>query len=192
MPAPKILGISGSLRPDSYSGGLLRAAQELVPAGVEFEAYAGLADLPAFNEGLEDPAPAAVALLRTAISEADALLVITPEYNASIPGALKNAVDWASRPHGLSAIAGKPVAVIGNSPSPFGAAWAQEHLRRSLTVAGAPVLERELTIGKVNGRISNGELTNADTRDEIALLITELIEFSAAVRAELETFETAA
>ncbi len=105
----RILAISGSLRRGSYSSGLLRAAQELAPTGAEVELYQGMAGLPAYNEDLdvEGSAPEPVADLRKRIAAADALLLATPEYNGSLPGALKNALDWASRPHGSSALAAK-------------------------------------------------------------------------------------
>ena len=118
--------------------------------------------------------------LRKKIAAADALLVATPEYNGSIPGALKNALDWASRPHGSSALAAKPVAVIGSSPSPFGAAWAQEALRRVLAIAGAQLLDTELTVGRVDGRFERNQLTDAGTREEVAALLGELSRFAAA------------
>ncbi len=178
----RILAISGSLREGSYSTGLLRAAHELAPAGAEVELYQGLAGLPAYNEDLEveGSAPEPVADLRKRIAAADALLVATPEYNGSVPGALKNAVDWASRPHGSSALASKPVAVIGSSPSPFGAAWAQEGLRRVLAIAGAQLLDTELTLGRVDGRFEDNQLADAGTREEVAALLDELSRFAAA------------
>ncbi len=173
----RILAISGSLRRGSYSSGLLRASQELAPAGSEVELYEGMAGLPAYNEDLdvEGSAPEPVADLRGRIAAADALLLATPEYNGSLPGALKNALDWASRPHGSSALAGKPVAVIGSSPSPFGAAWAQESLRRVLAIAGSAVLERELTVGRVDERFTEDRLSDAGTREQIAATLGELI-----------------
>ncbi len=178
----RILAISGSLRDGSYSSGLLRAAQELAPAGSEVELYEGLAGLDAYNEDndTDEYVPAPVRGLRERIGAADALLIATPEYNGSIPGALKNALDWASRPHGSSALAAKPVAVIGSSPSPFGAAWAQEALRRVLAIAGSAVLERELTVGRVNERFDEDRLSDAGTREEIAALLDDLTGFASA------------
>src|SRR5213078_3898572 len=112
-----------------------------------------------YDEDLDvDPAPEAVRALREAIAGADALLIATPEYNGSVPGALKNALDWASRPHGESALVAKPVAVISSSPSPFGATWAGEHLRRALMLSGAAVVEGELAIGKVDEKLADGTL----------------------------------
>ncbi|MFN8160485.1 MAG: NADPH-dependent FMN reductase [Solirubrobacterales bacterium] len=180
----RILAISGSLRRGSYSSGLLRAARELAPAGVEIDTYGGLAGLPAYDEDLDAGAPPApVAELRERIAGADALLIATPEYNGSVPGALKNALDWASRPHGLSALSAKPVGVIGSSPSPFGGAWAEESLRRVLTVAGALPLETEMTVGKVDTLFVDGELADPGTRSEIAALVAGLAGFAEAGRA---------
>ncbi len=178
----RILAISGSLRRGSYSSGLLRAARELAPRGAEVELYEDLAGLPAYNEDddVEGSSPASVDELRERIAAADALLLATPEYNGSVPGALKNALDWASRPHGSSALAGKAAAVIGSSPSPFGAAWAQESLRRVLAIAGAQVLESELTVGRVDERFSGERLSDAGTREEIAAMLEELARFAAA------------
>ena len=183
----RILAISGSLRRGSYSSGLLRAARELAPAGIEIEVYEDLAEIAAFNEDLEESVPAAVADLRERIAAADALLIATPEYNGSIPGALKNALDWASRPHGEAALVGRPVAVIGSSPSPFGAAWAQEHLRRALSLSGSVVLERELKVGRVDERFEDGELIELGTREELQELVEDLIELAAAREADLPT-----
>lgn len=182
----RILAISGSLRDGSYSGGLLRAAQELAPESSAFELYEGLAELPAYNEDIDsgDAVPVEIRDLRERISAADALLIATPEYNGSIPGALKNALDWGSRPHGSSALAGKPAAVIGSSPSPFGGAWAEEALRRVLTIAGSVVLERELTIPRVDERFSAGRLSDLGTRDQLAVVLTELVELAQAPQAE--------
>src|SRR5918996_4167746 len=117
----RVLAISGSLRRGSYNTALLRAARDLAPPGVAVELYKGLDAIPAFNEDLEGSPPAAVEDLRGWIAQADALLVATPEYNGSAPGALKNALDWASRPRGTAALVGKPVAVIGASPTAYGA-----------------------------------------------------------------------
>ena len=130
----KILAISGSLRAASHNTALLRAAAELAPAGVEFELYDELESLPPYNEDRDtDRPPAEVSRLRDAIERRDAVLIATPEYNTTMPGQLKHAIDWASRPHGPdSALWGKPVAAIGASVTDYGAMWAQDHLRRAL------------------------------------------------------------
>ena len=143
----RLLAISGSLRRGSLNTALLRAADGLLPPGVRVVHLGGLASIPPYDEDLDvHPVPAAVAALRHEITAADGLLFATPEYNASIPGQLKNAVDWASRPFPANALRGKPAAVIGASTGIFGAVWAQAELRKVLTTAGAHVLDRELAI----------------------------------------------
>src|SRR5271154_6193447 len=137
----RVLGISGSLRRDSHNSRLLRTAARLLPSEAELRVFEGLKALPAFDEDDElDPA-AAVGAWRGAIADADALLFATPEYNSSIPGALKNAIDWASRPVGTAALRNKPSAVIGASTGMFGAVWAQAELRKVLAAAGARVVD---------------------------------------------------
>ena len=143
-----ILGIAGSFRAGSHNMQLLRLAAEELPAGIELVVFDGLAEIPAFDQDLEDLAPDAVDALKAAIAEADAILVATPEYNGSIPGALKNAFDWVSRPIAESPIRAKPVAVIGASTSAFGAVWAQRELKKVLGVMGARVLDAELPVAK--------------------------------------------
>jgi chromate reductase len=143
----RVLGISGSLRRDSYNTRLLRAAATELPPGADFEVFHGLADVPPYNEDDDhDPAPPAVRRLRDAIASADALVIATPEYNASIPGVLKNAADWASRPFPDNSLRAKPVAVIGASTGMFGAVWAQAELRKVLGAAGAHPREDELPV----------------------------------------------
>jgi chromate reductase len=143
----RVLAISGSLRRESHNTKLLRAAGELLPPSAELEFLEGLADVPPYNEDDDvDPAPAAVQRLREAIAGADAVLIATPEYNASIPGVLKNALDWASRPFPDNAFRSKPVAVIGASTSMFGAVWAQAELRKVLGAIGARVIDSDLPI----------------------------------------------
>jgi chromate reductase len=143
-----VLGISGSLRAGSLNTALLRAAAGLVPAAARLPLYTDLALVPPYSEDDDgEPAPAAVRRLRAGIETADALLIATPEYNASIPGQLKNALDWASRPYPDNALRRKPVAVVGVSTGLFGAVWAQAELRKVLTTAGADVLDDELPIG---------------------------------------------
>jgi chromate reductase, NAD(P)H dehydrogenase (quinone) len=176
----RVLAISGSLRRGSYSTGILRAVLQDAPDGIAVELYDGLHRIPAFNQDLEHDPPEPVRELNALIDSADAVLIATPEYNGSIPGALKNALDWASRPQGEASLIGKPVAVIGSSPSPFGAAWAQEHLRRSLGLSGAMVLEDELKIGRVDERFVDGELADRGTREEIADVVSSLAELATA------------
>jgi len=136
----RILGISGSLRRESWNSKLLRTAGELLPHFVEFEVWDELKAVPPFDEDDElGPAPAAVASLREAVARADAIVFATPEYNASIPGQLKNAIDWLSRPVVSTPLRNKPVVVVGASLSAFGAVWAQAELRKVLATAGAAV-----------------------------------------------------
>lgn len=172
----QILAIPGSLRPDSINRSLLKAAQEIAPAGVQVQIYDGYAELPVFTEPLDNgPEPESVRELRARIRDADALLFATPEYNGSVPGGLKNAIDWASRPYGKSALAGAPALVIGASPSPNGAKWAQADLRRILGVAGADVIDSELPVGPAadvfdgNGRLAD-EAIRAALADRVQTL----------------------
>jgi chromate reductase len=144
----RLLAISGSLRAESYNTALARAAADVAPPGVEVELFEGLGDLPLFDADLEDHDDAAVRHLRDSIAEADAVLFVTPEYNGSIPGVLKNAVDWASRPRGEAPLLNKTVAVAGASTGQYGALWAQQDLRRVLGVAGARVVCPELPVGR--------------------------------------------
>jgi chromate reductase, NAD(P)H dehydrogenase (quinone) len=175
----RVLAISGSLRAASHNTALLRAAAELAPDGVEVELYEGLDRLPPYNEDhdTEDP-PALVADLREQIAGADALLISTPEYNGTVPGQLKHAVDWASRPYGQgSSLWGKPVAVIGASVTDYGALWAQDHMRKALGIAGARVLEAELPVGKAQHRFApDGELTDAETAERLGEIVAGLVE----------------
>ena len=145
-----ILGIAGSLRAGSHNAQLLRLAAEELPDGVELVVFDALAEIPAFDQDLEDLAPDAVDALKAAIAAADGILIATPEYNGSIPGALKNALDWVSRPIAESPIRSKPVAVIGASTSAFGAVWAQRELKKVLGVMGARVLDVELPVAKAD------------------------------------------
>ena len=177
MASIRILGISGSLRRGSHNTSLLRAAARSLPPGVELELYDGLADLPHYNEDLDhEPVPAAVARWRGAIAAADGLLIATPEYNGSIPGVLKNAVDWASRPFPDNAVKGKPVAVIGASTGLFGAVWAQAATRKALEIAGADVLEGEVPVGQAHVAFtSDGQLIEPEIQSVLDELIGVLV-----------------
>ena len=155
----KVLGISGSLRRDSYNHALLREAAERLPAGAELVEFDRLREIPPYDADLEAVAtPAAVAELRRAMRGADAVLVATPEYNHSIPGVLKNALDWASRPAGQSALTGTPVAAIGASTGMFGAVWAQAETRKVLAALGGRVVEEELPVAHAADIYSDGHL----------------------------------
>jgi chromate reductase len=156
----RVLGITGSLRRGSYNHALLRAAAERLPAGVELVEFERLAEIPPYDADLEElGTPEPVAALRAAIGEADAVLVATPEYNHSIPGVLKNALDWASRPAGKSVMNGKPAAVIGASTGMFGAVWAQAETRKVLSALGGRVLEAELPVARAAELSDGRELT---------------------------------
>src|SRR3954447_9462545 len=149
----RVLGISGSLRRESYKSRLLPTEAELLPSGVELEVFDGLKAIPPYDADDDvEPAPAAVAALRDAIADADAVLVATPEYSASIPGVVKNALDWASRPHATNPLRGKPAAVVGASTGMFGAVWAQADARKVLSTIGARVLDRELPVPEADER----------------------------------------
>ena len=155
----RVLGISGSLRRDSYNHALLREAAERLPAGAELVEFERLREIPPYDADLEsETTPVAVAELRRAMREADAVLVVTPEYNHSIPGVLKNALDWASRPAGQSALMGKPAAVIGASTGMFGAVWAQAETRKVLGALGGRVVEAELPVARAAELYRDGRL----------------------------------
>ncbi len=180
----RVLAISGSLRSGAYSTRIAEAAADLLPGVSELEVYDDLAAIPNYDQDLDqDPAPDAVESLRRRIEEADALLIVTPEYNAAIPGGLKNAIDWASRPHGESALAGKPAAIVSSSPVPFGGVWANQQIRKAFTVTGTPTVETELAIGKIDQKVGpGGALTDESTRDQIRSLLAELEELVGTVR----------
>jgi chromate reductase len=169
----RVLGISGSLRRDSHNTSLLRAAAEAAGPDLELELYDGLKQIPPYDEDDDvHPRPAEVARLNAAIEEADAVLFSTPEYNSSIPGQLKNAVDWISRPLATNVLRNKPVAVVGASTGGFGAVWAQAELRKVLSTLGARVLAVELPVPHAHTRFDEGDLTD----DEIRAALTEVLE----------------
>jgi chromate reductase len=183
----RILGISGSLRKDSYNTRLLDAAGALLPDDVELVRYEALKDVPPFDEDdeLADPHPQ-VARLRREIAAADGLLIATPEYNSSLPGQLKNALDWASRPVGTAALRNKNAAVIGASTSMFGAVWAQAEARKVLAASGARVIDRELPVaGAADQFDADGRLRDRDLELALADILNEL-------RAEVEHSRRAA
>jgi chromate reductase, NAD(P)H dehydrogenase (quinone) len=173
----KVLAIAGSLRRGSYNRKLLLTAAEMLPADVELELFEGLKAVPPYDEDDDlEPAPAAVAQLRAAIAGADALLIATPEYNSSIPGQLKNALDWASRPIATNVLRNKPVAVVGASTGAFGAVWSQAELRKVLAATGARVLEVELAIGHAAERFdAHGRLSDAELREELGDVLDILV-----------------
>jgi chromate reductase, NAD(P)H dehydrogenase (quinone) len=179
----QILAVSGSLRAESYNTALARAAIELAPGGTEIELYDGLAWIPPYDgdDDGEDP-PATVGMLRERIAEADGLLVVTPEYNGSIPGVLKNAIDWASRPHRESALWGKTVAIAGATTGRYGAIWAQQDLRRVLGMAGARVVEGEVPVPLAHEKFdAEGRLVDALLAERLRTHVEALVAEASAV-----------
>jgi chromate reductase len=174
----RVLGISGSLRRDSFNSALLRHAGELFEAeGAEFEIYDGVRDIPWYDadEDVSD-APEAVARIRAAVREADAVFFTTPEYNSSIPGALKNAIDWLSRPRAASPLVNKPVAVIGASTGMFGAVWAQAELRKVLSSTGARVVPGEVALGHAHTRFADdGRLNDPNLDEQVHEVVRNLV-----------------
>lgn len=168
----RILAISGSLRAGSYNTALARAAADVAQPGVEVELFDGLGDLPLFDADLEGSEHTSVQRLRDRIADADALLVMTPEYNSSIPGALKNAIDWASRPRADAALRDKSVAIGGASPGQHGAMWAIQDLRRVLGRAGARVIDGELSVPRVHEHVNEAR---GDVSSVIASRLDELV-----------------
>jgi chromate reductase len=174
----RILGISGSLRRDSHNTALLRAAAELLPPGVELELFDGLKAVPPYDADDDVPGrhDSAVVALKDAVKGADALLIATPEYNHSIPGVLKNALDWVSRPANHNVLQGKPAAVIGASTGLFGAVWAQAEVRKVLGAIGADVVDRELPVMQAHMQFDEyGNLREDDLRDQLAQHVGALV-----------------
>ena len=173
----RILGISGSLRRDSHNTALLRAAAEAAGPDAELDLYDALKEVPPYDEDDDVlPRPAGVERLTSAIARADAVLFATPEYNTSIPGQLKNAIDWISRPIATNVLRNKPVAVVGASTGAFGAVWAQAELRKVLASLGARVLDFELPVPHAHTRFEDGRLNDP----EIRLRLLEAVEALAA------------
>ena len=174
----KVLAVSGSLRADSFNTSLLRAAAEAAPEGVDVELFdaSGIADLPLYDQDLDSgDVPQSVERLRTAWASADAILFATPEYNGSIPGGLKNAIDWASRPRLEAALMNKTVAVVGASTGQFGAMWAQADLRKVLGAAGARVVGDELPVTHAHEKFdSSGRPLDAELFERLRLLLGTL------------------
>jgi chromate reductase, NAD(P)H dehydrogenase (quinone) len=168
----RVLAISGSLRSDSNSTALLRALREEAPAGTQVILWDGLKAIPPYDEDDDGPAaPASVTAFRELVRDVDAVFVATPEYNSSIPGALKNALDWASRPLATNAFRNKPVAVISSSAGAFGGVWAAAELRKVLGAMGARVTEVELSVGHASTDVSDE--VRQSLRDGLDLLVAE-------------------
>jgi chromate reductase, NAD(P)H dehydrogenase (quinone) len=171
----KVLGLSGSLRAGSHDSRLLRAAAELLPEGAELVEFDGLKAIPPFDEDDELAGHDAVDALRAAIEAADVVLVSTPEYNHSLPGQLKNALDWVSRPRADSPLVGKPAAVIGASTGIFGAVWAQAEARKTLKHAGGHVLDAELPVGLADAAFdADGDLVDPELQARLRDLLGDL------------------
>jgi chromate reductase, NAD(P)H dehydrogenase (quinone) len=174
-----ILGIAGSLRKGSYNLATLKAAQQLAPEGSRIDIF-DIDGLPGFNQDHEQDPPARVVEMKKTVRAADAILFVTPEYNYSVPGVLKNAIDWASRPYGDSAWTGKPVAVMGASVGTHGTARAQYHLRQMFVYLNMyPVNQPEVMIPTAHKRFDeNGNLTDELSRKLISELLAELVRWT--------------
>ena len=174
-----ILGIAGSLRKASYNRAVLRAAVELAPDGASIEVFE-LDGIPGFNQDLENEPPAKVAELKQKVRAADAILFVTPEYNYSVPGVLKNAIDWASRPYGDSAWAGKPAAIMGASIGGIATARAQYHLRQSMVFLNMfPLNQPEVMVGNCSDKFDEqGNLTDESTKEHIRKQLVALVDWT--------------
>jgi len=187
----KVLAISGSLRDSSYNTMLLRTATELFGDDIVVEELDGLKDVPPYDEDDDgERAPEAVRSLRAAFAGADAVLISTPEYNSSVPGLLKNALDWVSRPLATNPLRNKPAVVIGASTGAFGAVWAQAELRKVLAAIGARVVEAEVAVGHAPTRFDeDGTLIDEDLREQLGEVVDALV---AAVTERAELARSAA
>ena len=166
----------GSLRAGSWTATLTASLADLLPEDVHASVFEGLADLPHYSEDLDTEHPPVTAIaLREAVAAADALVVATPEYNGSLPGVLKNAIDWASRPRGEAALVGKPVAVISVSPSPRGAQWAREDAEKVLRVAGAVPLATSVGVASVHSVVTDGKVSDPDLQAALTALVADLL-----------------
>lgn len=179
----RVLGLSGSLRGDSHNAALLRTAGALLPAPAVLSIWNGLASVPPYDEDLDhDPVAEEARKLRDALGSCDALLIATPEYNSSVPGQLKNALDWASRPFPDNSLKGLPTAVIGASTGLFGAVWAQAELRKILAACGARVVALEFPLPQAHSarHADRCRLDDEQTRRLLAVLdeLTELAAFA--------------
>jgi chromate reductase len=178
-----IVGFAGSLRENSYNRALLNAAVELVPEGASLEVFE-LDGIPLFNQDFEGDMPDVVKGLKSAVRKADALLIATPEYNYSVPGVLKNAIDWASRPYSDNSFDGKPVALMGASPGMFGTVRAQYHLRQVLVSLNMHAVNRpEVFVGLAREKFdASGNLTDEKTEELVARLLANLVSLAERVK----------
>jgi chromate reductase, NAD(P)H dehydrogenase (quinone) len=173
----RVLAISGSLRRGSHNTALARAAAELLPPPVELELFEGLKAVEPYDEDDDNGrGPIGARRLRHAVEAADAILIATPEYNSSVPGQLKNALDWLSRPFPDNALKGKPVAVVGASTGMFGAIWSQAEVRKALGASGARVIDEDLPVGHADKAFSqDGRLEDPDLRERYTKILDELV-----------------
>jgi chromate reductase, NAD(P)H dehydrogenase (quinone) len=180
----KVLAISGSLRRGSHNTTLARAAAELLPPSVEFALFDGLKDVEPYDEDDDvRGGPEGARRLREAVEAADAVLIVTPEYNSSIPGQLKNALDWLSRPFPDNALKGKPAAVVGASTGMFGAVWAQAEVRKVLGASGARLIDEELPVGHAADAFTpDGRLMDEELRTRYERILDELVSLAEQLR----------
>lgn len=172
----RILAVSGSLRDASHNTALLRALREEAPEGVDVDLWQGLKAIPPYDQDDDVvPGPEAVEAFRELVRASDAVFFATPEYNSSVPGALKNALDWASRPLATNAFRNKPVAVISSSAGAFGGVWAGAELRKVLGAMGARVTEAELAVGHAPEKLADGVLVDEDVRDGLRDALDTLV-----------------
>ena len=172
----RILGIAGSLRSGSVNAQLLALAADSLPDGIELVVWKGLRDIPPFDEDAEATPAVAVAALRSAVAASDAVLIAMPEYNGSMPGTLKNALDWGSRPGATNVFRGKPVAVMGASPGAFGGVWAHEETRKVLGIMGARVVDAGFSLGKAPDRLAApDDDLRGQLRDVVETLVAEAV-----------------
>jgi len=173
----RVLAISGSLRRGSHNTELLRAAADLLPPSVELELFDGLKAVEPYDEDDDvGEGPAGARRLRDAIEAADAILIAAPEYNSSLPGQLKNAIDWASRPLRENALWGKPVAVVGASTGMFGAVWSQAEVRKAVGASGGRVIDKDLPVGHADQAFTDdGRLTDLELHNRYLEILDELV-----------------
>jgi chromate reductase, NAD(P)H dehydrogenase (quinone) len=186
-PALVVCGIAGSLRRGSYNRALLRAARELSPEGMEVRIFDRLAEIPLYNQDVEaEGDPESVQALKRAIAEAGALLIATPEYNHGVPGVLKNAIDWASRPPRKSVLGGKPAAIFGASPGITGSARAQTQLRQAFVFTDTPTLTQpEILVYRAHEKFDEqGRLTDEKTREFVGKLLHRLADWARRLSAD--------
>jgi chromate reductase, NAD(P)H dehydrogenase (quinone) len=181
--ATRILAIPGSLRRASLNRALLAMAAKRAPETARIEVWDGLAGVEPFNEDDEHAPPPGVNALRSAVTDADAVLIATPEYSGAMPGQLKNALDWAARPQGAAVLVGKPVATASVSPTPYGGVWSQEQMRRSLELLGAVVVGDDLVVPDAYQRFDGeGQLTDETLLARLDELVAALVAHAVADR----------